>query len=355
MIRVLEVLATLKRAGAENMAASLACRLDRSRFQVRVVSLYDAFDGGLEPVLAACGVEVEHLGKRPGLDVRMWPRLARAIRAFRPSVVHTHSYVLRYAWPAALAAGRPRMVHTVHNLAPREVDAIGRGIHRLAFRGGRVVAVAVADEVARSFREVYGFAPAATIPNGIDTAACRRPQERDAWRAANGFSADEVLVVSVARLEPQKNPLRLVRAFEAAGGARLLLAGDGSLRAEVEGRERVHVLGVRGDVAAMLSACDAFALASDWEGHPLSVMEAMAAGLPVLATAVGGVPEIVGDAGLLVAPGDDAGLAAALRQVVADAPLRCELGRRSLARAARFDAGRMVADYEALFERVAGQ
>jgi glycosyltransferase involved in cell wall biosynthesis len=351
VIRVLEVLASLKRAGAERMATTLACRLDKTRFQVGVVSLFDAFPGGFEPDLAVCGIQVSHLGKRPGLDVRMWPRLSRAVRSFRPAVVHTHSYVLRYAWPAAVAAGRPRIVHTVHNLASQEVDRAGRMIHHLAFRAG-VVPVAVAEEVARSFRDLYGFPPAATIPNGIDTAHFRKTEARGAWRRANGFDAAELLILSVARLEPQKNPLLLAEAFERAGTGRLLVAGEGKLRPQLEGRERVHLLGARADVAEMLSACDIFALASDWEGHPLSVMEAMAAGLPVVATSVGGVPEIVGDAGVLVAPRDVEALSRAIRSLAGDCALREEMRRKAVARAESFDIAVMVDAYARLFDQV---
>src|SRR5205085_12373406 len=131
-IRVLEVLAALKRSGAERTAVTLACGLDRTRFQCEVVSLYDAFPEGFEPELAAANIPVHHLGKRRGFDPRIYPRLARLIRSFRPDIVHTHSYVLRYAWPVSTA----RLVHTVHNLADREADRFGRWLHRLAIHRG---------------------------------------------------------------------------------------------------------------------------------------------------------------------------------------------------------------------------
>ncbi len=183
-IRVLEIIPTLKRAGAENMVASLACLLDRDRFETVVVSLYDAFPNGLEPVLERGGVRVRHLGKRRGFDPRMYPRLSAVREEFQPHVVHTHSYVLRYALPVFARRGTA-MVHTVHNLAGKEADRLGRAIHRYAFRHG-VVPVAIAGEVARSVRAVYGVEPE-TIANGIDTKAFQRPEARLPWRLANGF------------------------------------------------------------------------------------------------------------------------------------------------------------------------
>ena len=358
-IRVLEVLATLKRAGAEVMAVSLARRLEPARFETAVVSLYDAFPGGLEPELAATGIRTWHLGKRPGFDPRMIRGLRRVIREFRPEVIHSHSYVLRYSLPAAFGLGRPAMAHTVHNLAARESDLFGRLLHRWAF-GRRVAAVAVGEEVRRSFEEWYGRPPAATIRNGIETALAA-PDARARWRAAHGFHEDDVLIVSAGRLDPQKNPVGLIDAFGVVSAveprAHLLLAGDGSLRstAEAAAGERVRFLGVRGDVADILAASDMFALASDWEGTPLAVMEAMAAGLPVAATAVGGVPELAADgAGVLVEAGDMAGLGNALLDLARDPDRRRALGAVARKRAESFSARAMVDAYAALFVRLAG-
>jgi len=355
-IRVLEVIPTLRRAGAENMVAALVSGLDRGRFETGVVSLYDPFPNGLEPP-----VPVWYLGKRRGLDLRMVRRLARVFREFRPDVVHTHSYVLRYTLPAAWLVPPRWMVHTVHNLAEKEADWLGRATQRFAFRHG-VVPVAIAAAVARSFRAAYGREPAATIPNGIDTAVFSRPEARIPWRSAHGFGVDELLIVSVARLEPQKNPLALIEAFARGCAGRLIIAGDGSLLEAARQRaarlgiaNRVHFLGVRAGVPELLAASDVFALASDWEGSPLSVMEAMAAGLPVVATSVGGVPELVGDGatGILAPPGDVGALAGALESLARDPQRRREMGAAGRECSKRFDVSAMVAAYAALFEEVA--
>lgn len=359
---MLEVLATLKRAGAERVAVSLAERLDPARFETAVVSLYDAFPGGFDAELEARAIPVWRLGKRRGLDPRMVARLADVFRRFRPAVVHTHSYVLRYALPAALWTRAGTMVHTVHNLAPKEVDAAGRLLHRMAFRK-RVAAVAVSEEVARSFRGFYGHAPAAVIPNGIEILA--GDGGRAAWRHANGFAEDDLLVLSVARLDEQKNPLGLIDAFALALGGdprcHLLLAGDGALRDAARARAahcgmgaRVHFLGVRDDIAAMLAAADLFALASDWEGRPMAVMEALAAGLPIVATAVGGVPGLVehGATGLLAPRGDIGALARALAELACVPGRRRDMGEAARRCAQSFGVDAMVASYAQLFERL---
>jgi glycosyltransferase involved in cell wall biosynthesis len=364
-IRVLEVLATVKRAGAERMAVSVACGLDPARFEKRVVSLYDAFTGGFEPVLAEAGVPVTHLGKRRGFDPRMFPRLVRCFREFQPQVVHSHSYLLRYTFPAGKWAGVPAMVHTVHNTALQETDRLGRAVHRIAYRGG-VVPVAVGTEVARSFESHYGFAPAATIRNGIDLSAYGQPRDPAAWKRTHGIRDDCRVAVTVCRLEPQKAPIALLEGFAAALREHpqwhLAWAGDGSLRTAAEASaahlgidSRVHFLGSVKDVPALLRAADLFLLASRWEGTPMAVMEAQAAGLPVVATAVGGIPELVveGETGLLVPPDDPAAFAGAIRALALDADLRGLFARQSREGSARFRVEAMVDAYATLFTRLA--
>lgn len=365
-IRVLEVLATLKRAGAERVAVSLARGLDSARFETAVVSLFDAFPGGFEPELESAGIPVWHLGKRPGLDLRMIPRLRRVFREFRPGIIHTHSYVLRYTLPAGLGLARSVKVHTVHNIASREADFTGRLIHRFAFNRG-VAAVAVGDVVEHSYRQLYGSPPAAVIRNGIDTSAFNQPGLRTGWRASHGFNEEDLLVASIGRLDPQKNPLGLIASFAGALGglshAHLLLAGGGSLRldcekmaAELGLAARIHFLGTTPDVAGLLAASDIFALASNWEGTPLAVIEAMAAGLPVVATSVGGVPELVTDGltGVLTPAGDIGSMVSALGRLARDAGLRQLMGRAARLRSAGFGVDAMVSAYASLFERLAG-
>ncbi|QYJ15075.1 D-inositol-3-phosphate glycosyltransferase [Rubrobacter xylanophilus DSM 9941] len=364
MIRVLHVLPRIGPGGAETMAVRLMLGLDRTRFEVAAVSLFDPSGTEQEAALAEGGVPVWYLGKRRGFDPRIFRRLAGVVFRFRPHVVHTHRHVLYYLLPLLLARGAPAAVHTVHTLPEREVGIAGRLAHRLAFLRG-AVPVAIAAEISEGLRRVYA-STGPLIPNGIPVETFSRSEaERVAWREREGFSAEDVLFVCVARLSPVKRHDLLLEAFSRCAAAfpraRLLLAGEGELRRDIlrraEGlglRERVSLLGVRPDVADLLAASDAFVLASSWEGNPLSVMEAMAAGLPVVCTAVGGVPELVEDgiSGLLVPPGEAESLAGAMGRLLGDRALRELMGRKAAAAAKRFDLGVMVRAYQDLYRSV---
>ena len=172
----------------------------------------------------------------------------------------------------------------------------------------------------------------------------------------------------MGRLEAQKNPLHLIRAFaealREAPAAHLMMAGEGPLlesARQLAGQAgiaaRVHFLGLCEDVAELLSACDLFVLGSDWEGAPLTILEAMAARLPVVATAVGGVPDLVEDGvtGILAPARDQSALGRAMAALELDSERRRRMGVAAANRVQRFDQAGMIEAYAQLFERRAGR
>jgi glycosyltransferase involved in cell wall biosynthesis len=352
--------------GAETVAANLLRTSDPEHFDARAISLLGPFGWeGLEETLTQDGVPVRYMGKKRGFDSSVVARVARTLQYFRPDVVHTHTYALRYALPYMLWRRTSAMVHTVHNLAEREVEWYGRWVHRLAFRRG-VLPVAIASEVADSIRRVYGIDDPPLIPNGIPVHTYRSPTiDRQRWRNREGFLPAEILFVCVAWLRPQKNLALLVESFcrgpASDPRAHLLVVGTGPLRSELEGQigasglqERVHLLGKRTDVPEILNAADVFVLSSDYEGNPLSVMEAMAAGKPMICTAVGGVPELVEEGcGLLVPPRDAQALSKAMGHLLENPSARKAMGEKS-ARVAveRFDLRIMTEAYEDLYKKL---
>lgn len=366
-MRVVHIFPHLMPGGAERVLVHIMTHLDRSRFDVSAICLAGPCGSDLEAMLERAHVPVQFLGKRPGFDPRMFGRVTRALLQADADVIHSHVHVLRYVYPYILYSRflrhRPRMLHTVHSLAEFEVEPRARFIQRLSFRAG-VIPVAVAQEVSQSLTRLYGVPPAAVVPNCLPVERyCRPAVARSHWRAEAGFAYDTPLVTCVAGLRPEKNHELLLQAFArssaAARDAHLLLAGGGKtedlqqLAAALGIAERVHFLGVRTDIPDLLAASDLFVLASKYEGNPLCIMEAMAAGLPVIAPRVGGIPELVTDGveGLLVEPSQIESLARALDVLLADRKLQARFGAASLKRAfAQFDVRHMVAGYQALYE-----
>jgi glycosyltransferase involved in cell wall biosynthesis len=360
-IRVLHILPTFGVGGAEQMAAHLMTGIAESR-NVAAASLYASMNSSIEQRLTGAGIPLWHLGKHGGFDPRMFSALDRVVRRTRPHVVHTHMSVLRYALPGLLLRSVPVVIHTLHNLAEHETDTFGRVVNWFAFRG-RVLPIAISQEVAASMKRVYGLECHAIVPNGIPVDRYRCSSgDRLGWRAKERFAQDAVLFTSVARLEPQKNPMLMVRAFASLDEPRahLVMLGEGSLREEVVNyiterklSDRVHLLGKRMDIPECLAASDVFVLSSNWEGNPLAVMEAMAGGLPVIGTTVGGVPELVrsGQHGILVNPGNDGAFADAMRILLSNPDKRQAMAAAARVHAKKaFDVEGMVRGYTAIYE-----
>jgi glycosyltransferase involved in cell wall biosynthesis len=362
--RVLHILANLGTGGAERMVAHIATRLDPQRFEVAVVSIAKPFGTDVEQLLADAGVKVWYLGKGPGFDYRIYAKLHRVLREYRPDIVHTHVHVLRYTLPSMLYFKPGLMLHTVHNVAEKEVEPRGRWLQRFAFNHG-IVPVAVAEEVAASLQRLYKIPPCPVVGNCIPTDLYAFPKTpRADWRAKEGFRETDVLFGCVARFAPQKNHALLLQAFAQGPAsdpkAHLVLSGAGGLLEPAKAlardlglSDRVHFLGVRTDIPDVLAAMDVFVLSSDWEGNPLSVIEAMAAGLPTVSTAAGGVPELIesGKEGFVVPLGDLDGLAKSMTFLLNHKPVRETMGAAAARRARdKFDVSVMIRAYEHLYE-----
>jgi glycosyltransferase involved in cell wall biosynthesis len=339
------------------MVSSLTRNLRRRGHGVAVVSLAGAQGNAVEAALREDGVELHFLGAARGRAALV--RGVAHVRAeFRPDVIHTHLGAMKYV---VTGFGRCGFVHTVHNLAQHDSAWKNRILQYVAFRAG-VVPVAIGEAVAATVRRVYGISPR-IIPNGIPVASyAPSAAARAEVRASLGIPEGVPTFVTVARFSPQKDHETLLRALSSrrlrALGVHCLLAGDGELRASLEQLvrelgigERVHFLGIRSDVPRVLAAADVFVLSSRFEGNPLAVMEAMAAGRPVVAAVVGCVPELVEEcAGELVAAGNPDALEDAMYHLANDPALARAKGTAAARIAsARFDEAIMVRSYEQLY------
>ena len=300
-----------------------------------VVAAYRG-DGPVREALVARGAPAVLLPGRAGLDPILPFRLASWIRSSGASVLHTHHLgPFIYGAAAARLAGVPH-VHTEHSHeiydAPRR-RALGRRMDDHA------TVIAVSEEIA-GWRESVLGRRCVVIPNGVAVPAPATADLRARARDRMGLDPDDVAVGCVARLAPEKDHATLVQALHAAlptaPALRLVLVGDGPERTSLESfaaglgvADRIRFLGARSDVAELLPGLDLFALASRREGLPLSLLEALAAGLPAVTTAVGEMPRVLArGAGRTVPSGNAPLLASALAAAALDPAWRRAAGAR---------------------------
>jgi len=352
-LRVIHVAPSLDMGGLEKLLVELARHADRRRFTLRFVSL------GLRGVLAddieACGWPVAAMEQPDGLRPRLVLRLARRFRRWQADVIHSHDDRAHlYGTFAGRLARVPRLIHTRHgrssHLSRRQkllVNAASRLIDHF---------VCVSEDIARlAVQHGVRADRVRSICNGIDV-------DRFAYR---GSQADGPAVL-VARLSPEKDIETLLRAVALVvrqdPAFRLEIAGDGpcmpslSQSATALGLdEHVRFLGQVRDVPELLARAGMFVLSSLTEGISLTLLEAMACGLPIVATRVGGNPEVVrdGETGFLVPPENPAALAETLLRLRRDRDTCVRFGAAGRRRVeARFDVRRMVAEYEKLYAQL---
>ena len=363
-LRVLELVSSLEKAGMERMVYDLCRLLDPGRFAVTAACL--SHRGEYADPLEAAGVEVIDLAKKDGLDLVVPLRLVSILARRRIDLIHIHN-----SWPlfagvtAAILARTRHRVYTEHG---RQWPDRSRTTRIDRFLTGRCGAVtAVAKSQAESLVRYLGVdrARLSVLANGAGDLAAE-----DLTPPADLFDQERGPTIGFAgRLERVKGVDVLLaampRVIERVPGVRLLVCGEGDEEQALVGQAeslgiagRVRFTGWRYDVPAILKGLDALVLASRSEGMPMTILEAFSLSVPVAATAVGGVPEVVvdGETGCLAPPEDPDALADAIAGVVADPARRQAMGARAREVFERgYTIETMVRRYEALFDRLAGR
>ena len=374
--KVFNVITKLAVGGAQETALAYCSQLDPARWATTLVTGRERSpEGDMFDEAARRGVSVltvPSLRRRinPVTDMRALIELVRLFRRERPDIVHTHSSKAGLVGRlAARIAGVPVVVHTVHGWSFHEgmspvARAVAVRIERLAARWtSTLVVVADHDAEIGSEKGIGRWGQYALVRSAVDVEALRRAAgSRAEARAALGIPEGVPVLGTVTRLCRQKDPTTLLeaarRVVDSRPDARLVVVGDGPMRADVEQlideldlRPHVSLLGPRTDVAALLPGFDAFVLSSLWEGLPRVVIEAMAVGVPVVATDVGGIDEAVTDgvSGLLATAGDAEALAGAVLRVFDEPGLAHRLRGAAGERVGEFDIGVMADQLDDLY------
>ncbi len=364
-IRVLWLVKGLGPGGAERLLVAAAAHRDRARFAVTCAYLLP-WKQQLVPELEALGVPTLGLDVRDERDVRWAVRLRRRLAAEPVDVLHAHS-----PYPAGIARLvtrtlprriRPPTVYTLHNTWTSFATPT-RVLN--GWTMGRDAADFAVSDVVRDTLPERLRARTEVVVHGVDLDAVRAHADREGARAELGIGSDEIVFGTVANFRAQKDYPNLLAAAgvlrDRGARVRIVAVGQGPLEAEMRAEHarlglegRVDLLGERPDAVRVMSACDGFVLASNNEGLPVAVMEALALGLPVVGTAVGGMAEAVDVTnGVLVPARDPEALADAIETLAADPARRAELAAGARRSSTRFDIARSVERIEAVYAQVA--
>lgn len=365
-VRVLYTIPELCVGGAERQLLALACGLDRARFDPAIAVLRPG--GALEPEAREAGVTVIEAPRLSRFDVMPVLRIAGRLIESRVRVIHSFLFLDGlYARPAALLAGTPVRVASL-----RGVDYAPGTPHCYVDRALKECTTCLVSNSSwmRQTALAWGMTRVRieVIPNGVDFAPFAGGGDRHALRKSLGLSGADFVVGIVGRLSLEKDHPTFLRCaaevVAACPRAAFVIVGDGPERQRLERmvgylglEDRVRMTGWRADIPDLLSGLNVLALTSTSESFPNAILEAMAGGLPVVATRVGGVAELVaeGETGLLAPAGDAHALAQHLLKLEADTALRARLGQAGWQRARQqFSVERMVQRYEDLYEDLLG-
>lgn len=350
--RVAIVLPYFSNGGAQVMIARLASHLDLKAVDAEVICIYGKPQNNkMEQTILAHGVPIRFIGKGKGFSAGAVKALYEELNRFRPDVVHTHLSAGVYCALWVLVHHK-KMLHTVHNMPQHELIRTKRIIMRLLYRLNCAVPVAISHEIQTMMKEYYHLKQ--------DAELVYNPVDVKLFSKAEKVPHDSFVVLNIGRLSEQKNQRLLIEAFsqlqQRYGNAELYILGDGPFRKELQDMieqqglaECVHLEGNVEHVEKYCAKADVFVLSSIYEGLPLVVLEAMAASLPVIATDVGGVKDIVTDNGILVESGNRDQMVNALITLMENLNLRRDMSIKSYENVQQFDSEKIADQYICLY------
>lgn len=353
-MKIIQVIPMFGIGGAQTMCENLSYELMKMGHVVTVISLYN-YHSSITERMEAAGVDIIYLNKKPGMDISMVIKLKKIFRKLQPDVIHTHLDCIKYAVFAAKLANVKRCVHTVHNVAEKEAGGLARMINKFYYKHHWAVPVALSPVIQKTIQNVYriNFFDIPVIYNGIDLSKCIPKKDYSI--------GEKIILLHIGRFSEQKNHKGLLDAFQKIHSEYpmciLQLIGSGEKETEIkryieilELTECVQMLGGQSNVFTFLHEADIFLLPSNYEGMPMTIIEAMGTGVPIVATLVGGIPDMLTDGKNANLVKCDAELIyKACAELIDDLELRKKYGKNALNESRKFSAHFMAEQYCAIY------
>ena len=353
--RVAVVLPYFGNGGAENMVAHLVSHLDLSRLIVQVFCIFGKpQENHLEEEVHLHGVDIVYIGKNLGFSLAATFKLYSELNKFRPDIVHTHLMACMYSAPWILLH-KVKMLHTLHSIPQAENNfKIRKIVTCFLYKTKKAIPIAISYENQKLVANYYGLKREAVevISNPVITEKYYH----------NENDENSITLITVGRLSKEKNQIMMIRVLaellKGYSDIRLVIVGNGKEREYLEQeaiklgvKENISFTGMVTDVENYLCNADIFLLSSLYEGVPLSILEAMAAGLPIVSTNVGGIKDIVTDNGILVPSEDVDKMKEAIIELIQEPELRRKFGERSLRNVTKYDIANISKQYIKLYQK----
>ena len=350
-MKVVLIIPVFITGGAETMVARLAVALKKQNVSVNVISMYPKQNTYLESIIENSGISVFYLGKEKHGSKKAIIKLYKLLNKLNPDVVHAHIYSTFYAIPWIILH-RKVLIHTIHTKPSEEFSKRNSNILKLLVKLNKLVLVAVSLENLKLGMDYYNI-------DEKDMKYVNNPVNVSQYYH-NEKQCKIVTFINVGRQDANKNQIMIIKAFnnvlKEESAINLILVGNGThhniLEEEIKKlklESHVKLLGERSDIPDILADSDVYVSASHREGLPLSILEGMAAKLPIISTNVGGCSDIVRDNGILIDDRDQQALEAAMIKLSRDIELRKQMGEKSRSMAMEYDAEACAKKYIAIY------
>lgn len=349
-INVVICVPTLSLGGAETMSTQLAQYVDTNKFNVHFIVNHSKVENRNYFALTSNeNIHLYFLDENKGISVRSIVKMYKLLKKIKPDIIHTHLHSYPYVMLYAINH-KVKILHTIHNMPEFESKKSGQKILRFLFKHKYAYPVGISNVISTQTDAFYKLKDTVTIYNPVNVGKFNKVGKKD----SNVFT-----FISTGRMSKQKNQKLLISAFAKVSSkhknVRLLIAGDGVLKDELLAQVKelnlsnVTFLGNINNVEDYYAISNAFILSSIYEGLPMTILEAMAAHLPIISTDVGGVKDIVTDNGLLTTSENEDELVDAMCKLVTDRKLCDELGEKSFKNVQQFDISVITKKYEDLY------
>ena len=339
---------TTSLGGAETMAAQLAKALNKDLFDVSFITNHSLSKTRvLDIVTSDRNIKIYSLNEDAGMSLRARKKMMRILKQIKPDVIHTHLHSYPYVMIYAIKHHIP-IIHTMHNMPIFESKKLGRIILKFLFKHKFAIPVGISNIISEQIKGLY-HVPSYTIYNPVDVSKFDIKKDKQ----------KQFTFITIGRMSEQKNQQLLLKSFRILvnnyKNVKLIFVGDGVLKDDLlkltndlKLNDYIEYVGNVNDVENYLKIADAFVLSSIYEGLPMTILEAMAASLPIISTNVGGVKDIVTNNGILVKV-DENDLAKAMLSLIENEKLCNEFKNNSYENAKNYDLSKIVKEYEELY------